>query len=284
MFTTQSNLLSKSGLSIAQANALLAGKGVLAGLGEAFLNTENKYGVNAFWSIAQARLETGNGTSKIARDKNNYFGIGAYDEDPYNMAYAYDSGAACIEKYGAFIKSYYLTPGGQHYNGATPAGVAKKWATDPNYATKLVAIMNDMADAAGSDNTADTASTPAPQQSSGTAHRVQSGENLTVISGKYGTTIDAFVSANKSKYPSITRDYIQAGWDLIVPGSSQVSAPTNDGLYITVPAGSAGYIINLANKYGTSRSQLKAWNVSKYPRFDENDSGYIQAGWVVRVR
>lgn len=47
-------------------------------------------------------------------------------------------------------------------------------------------------------------------------HKVAAGENLTQISKKYGTTINAIVVANKKKYPKITANYIVTGWELIV--------------------------------------------------------------------
>lgn len=47
-------------------------------------------------------------------------------------------------------------------------------------------------------------------------HTVKAGENLTVISEKYKTSIDKIVKDNKKKYPKITRDYIQTGWKLKV--------------------------------------------------------------------
>lgn len=47
-------------------------------------------------------------------------------------------------------------------------------------------------------------------------HTVKSGENLTVISQKYNTTIQTILTKNINKYPKITADYIQTGWVLDV--------------------------------------------------------------------
>lgn len=51
--------------------------------------------------------------------------------------------------------------------------------------------------------------------------------------------------------------------------------------YITVPSGPAGYLGNLAAKYGTSVAQLVNWNKAKYPTMSAN---VVQAGWVIRVK
>lgn len=47
-------------------------------------------------------------------------------------------------------------------------------------------------------------------------HTVVAGETLTSIAAKYSTSVQAIVEANRQKYPSITEDYIQAGWKLTV--------------------------------------------------------------------
>ena len=45
-------------------------------------------------------------------------------------------------------------------------------------------------------------------------YTVRSGDNLTFISKRYGTTINDIVNKNKAKYPKITPNYIQIGWVL----------------------------------------------------------------------
>ena len=53
---------------------LLEGTG-MEGLGEAFVEMEQEYGVNALFAIAVARTESGLGNSKLAINKNNFFGM-----------------------------------------------------------------------------------------------------------------------------------------------------------------------------------------------------------------
>lgn len=108
----------------------------MQGLGQSFIDVEGRDSINAFWGMAQAIEETGWGVSAIAEDKNNLFGITAYDSNPYGNASSYHSPADCVEYWGNFLKKHYLTPGGSYYVSATPAGVARHWASDPNYAAQ----------------------------------------------------------------------------------------------------------------------------------------------------
>lgn len=47
-------------------------------------------------------------------------------------------------------------------------------------------------------------------------HKVVAGDTLTSIAKKHGTTVNAIILANKSKYPKIKASYIVAGWELTV--------------------------------------------------------------------
>ncbi|MBE6825834.1 MAG: LysM peptidoglycan-binding domain-containing protein [Ruminococcus sp.] len=47
-------------------------------------------------------------------------------------------------------------------------------------------------------------------------HHVSSGDTLTKIASKYGVTVEEIVTKNRKQYPSITADYIEAGWTLRV--------------------------------------------------------------------
>lgn len=48
-------------------------------------------------------------------------------------------------------------------------------------------------------------------------HKVVSGDTLSAIARKYGTTVAKIVTANKGKYPKITANYIVIGWTLTIP-------------------------------------------------------------------
>ena len=63
----------------------------LAGKGATFKEAEERYGVNALYLMAHSALESAWGRSQIARDKNNFFGIAAYDTSPYLSAKSFDN-------------------------------------------------------------------------------------------------------------------------------------------------------------------------------------------------
>ena len=101
------NLASPAGISVADAKAFLKGKGILSGKEETFIAAAKANNVNEIYLMAHACLETGNGTSKLARGVNyngttvyNMFGIGAVDSDPIGKgsAYAYNMGWTTPEK------------------------------------------------------------------------------------------------------------------------------------------------------------------------------------------
>lgn len=75
-----------NGVSASALNEYLEGKGVLEGQAEAFIEAANRHGLSELYLVAHAILETGNGTSALARGIEvngttvyNMFGIGAFD-------------------------------------------------------------------------------------------------------------------------------------------------------------------------------------------------------------
>lgn len=255
MFNTNSNLLTKSGLSVDQINALLAGHGKLQGLGQAFIDVEDRDGVNAFWGMAQAIEETGWGTSAIAEDKNNLFGITAYDSNPYGDASSYVSPAACVEYWGDFIKRAYLTPGGSYYVSPTPAGVARHWATDPNYAAQVVAIMNTLVARSGATVTPEPVATHSSAPASG-VYVVQRGDNMSLIAQKLGLSLGQLESLNPGAgHPSGNFNNIWPGDDLRV---NTTTGSGNGTEFYTVVSGDNLSVI--AERHGLSLAQIESLN------------------------
>jgi beta-N-acetylglucosaminidase len=145
-----------SGISAEAIDRAFAGTG-LAGTGAYFKQIETQIPsppsplanggtsgarvMNGLYLAAHAAWETGWGTSRIFRDKNNLFGYGAYDHDPYNSAYTFASVKDCIFYAANKIKDNYLTPGGKFYNGPTLKGMNVKYASDPNWHKGIAQIM-----------------------------------------------------------------------------------------------------------------------------------------------
>lgn len=136
---------------------LLAGAGVLKGQGTTFAGAEATYGgPNAVLMIAHAFLESGRGTSQYARERNNIFGIAAFDDDP-DEATRFASIADCVNYYAGWVTRQWLHPWGNRWAGAPtlaamnrgrelPDGTRLPYATDPEWAQKIVNIANELLD------------------------------------------------------------------------------------------------------------------------------------------
>lgn len=244
-YNINSNILTKSGYNTTQLQAaeraFSPGEGYHDDVWQAIVDAENKYGLNALFILAHADVESAHGNSYYAKTRNNLFGFNAIDSDP-DQASSYSSQAASIDFYANFLKQYYLTPGAVYYNGATPHGIFVKYSSSHDAeANTVVQIMNALQSHI-TGQPAPSAPAPAPASptnaAAGTVH-VNSGDNLTRISvARPGTNPDMWVNANKGKYPQITRDYIQAGWDLIIPGGNpSQAAPSNAPQYRVAKSG-----------------------------------------------
>lgn len=139
------DLRQPSGLRAENLEQFLQGS-ALAGLGQTFIEAEARHGINARYFCAHAVLESGWGTSRIACDKKNLFGFGAYDKDPYRYARTFQSYAECIDVVAAYIADNYLSPVGKYYHGSHLVGMNKKYATDRKWAEKIARLMDKIPD------------------------------------------------------------------------------------------------------------------------------------------
>ena len=90
---------------------------------EYFYYTEKQYGINGVFLAAVAIHESGWGASTIASNKNNLFGYGAYDSNPYGGAYEFTDYSEGIDLLGRVFVKYYLNPAGTKiYDGNIAAG------------------------------------------------------------------------------------------------------------------------------------------------------------------
>lgn len=146
-----------SGLSLEQFKKIFANdsrdkKKIFENNAQYFYYAEKQYNVNGVFIAAVAIHESGWGGSAIASDKNNLFGYGAYDRNPYNSAYSFSSYAEGIDLLARVFAKYYLNPPGTtiydgnkadgcYYHGATLSGVNVKYATDKNWANGVYSWM-----------------------------------------------------------------------------------------------------------------------------------------------
>ena len=119
---------------------------------EYFYYVERQYNINGIFVAAVGVHESAWGTSKIAINKNNLFGYGAYDSNPYNGAYTFSNFSESIDLISRVLVKYYLNPAGTniyggekavgtYFNGYTISAINTKYATDKNWANKVYSYM-----------------------------------------------------------------------------------------------------------------------------------------------
>lgn len=138
-----------SGLTLEQFKKILTDNKdtnkIFANNAEYFYYIEKQYNINGVFVAAVGIHESAWGTSKIARDKNNLFGYGAYDSNPYHGAYQFSDYSESIDLIARVFVKYYINPkgtsiyggekaAGTYYNGPTLSGINTRYASDKNWA------------------------------------------------------------------------------------------------------------------------------------------------------
>ena len=125
---------SKSAITAKELEYCFEGTG-LEGTGKAFVKAEMVSGINAMFMASLAMNESGMGRSSLARNKNNLFGFGANDGNPYGDAYSFDSKDECIMYVAKFLREHYVD--GSYYRGGTIPAVNSVYASDPDWSWKV---------------------------------------------------------------------------------------------------------------------------------------------------
>ncbi|KZE97088.1 Beta-N-acetylglucosaminidase [Geobacillus stearothermophilus] len=159
------DLTKRSGATADTLNQFLKGKGILENQGQSFIEAAVRYGLNDVYLLSHALLETGNGTSELAKGIEyngkivyNMYGIGAYDgnaiEEGAKFAYEhgwFDPKTAIIEG-ASFIGNDYIKSGQNtlykmRWNPEAMEKLRKadhQYATDIAWAAKQVRTMYDL--------------------------------------------------------------------------------------------------------------------------------------------
>jgi len=157
-----SNLKTKTNYTASDINKLYtlmgASNSMLAGKGATFKAAEQKYGVNALYLVAHSALESAWGKSNIAKAKNNFFGIAAYDSSPYTSATKFDNVDAGILGAARWINEKYLSnssyPARGAHLGNKVSGMNVNYATAPHWGESIASIMFDANEKLGKVNLA----------------------------------------------------------------------------------------------------------------------------------
>ena len=121
-------------------NAKTQSNSKLRGIGQALKDAEEKYGINALIILGVAINESGWGTSTIAQQKNNLFGIKAYDSNTSAADVFATPGDSVIEFAKNYMSKGYTNPADwRHFGGLLgnkSLGTNVKYASDPFWGEK----------------------------------------------------------------------------------------------------------------------------------------------------
>ncbi|MGY3750018.1 LysM peptidoglycan-binding domain-containing protein [Vagococcus acidifermentans] len=263
-------------------------------------------GLYASVMIAQACLESGYGTSTLSSAPNyNLFGIkGSYNGQSVRMKTwevingknvyinadfrKYPSYSESFQDNANLLKTTSFSPGNYFYSGAWKANtnsyrdatawLTGRYATDPNYGTKLnniiqqfnltqydtpsTGVVTPPTDNSGSLIGTGTGSTTNVDKNT-SSYTVKRGDTLSGIASRYGVTV-----ANLKSWNGLKSDLIFVGQTLTIKGgnnntgstgstSSGNSGSTASGSY-KVKSGDTLY--GIASRYGVTVANLKSWN------------------------
>ncbi|AYE33874.1 glucosaminidase domain-containing protein [Clostridium septicum] len=138
-FRTKTNYTASQLNSYINRNAKANSK--LRGLGDVFIESQNKYGVNPLLMLGVAINESAFGTSNIALTKNNLFGIAAYDFSPGESANSFQTPGDSVREFAKnYISRGYADPADWRYFGGylgnKALGANVKYASDPYWGEK----------------------------------------------------------------------------------------------------------------------------------------------------
>lgn len=124
---------------------------------EFFYEIEQAYNINGIFLASIGIHESNWGKSTIAQQKKNLFGYGSYDASAFESSYSFESYRYGIELVAKVLVKYYLNPSGtpiydgetavgSYYNGNTVEAVNIRYASDPNWASKVYRTMETLYD------------------------------------------------------------------------------------------------------------------------------------------
>lgn len=126
---------------------------MMRGMGATFLKAGQQYGLDPRYLIAHAAEETGWGTSDIAKKKNNFFGIGAFDNSPMESAFTFNEGGGSAAEKGIMGGAKWIA---ENYYGKGRTTLDKMhqagYATNSDWASNIASIMKNAPNGSGSIN------------------------------------------------------------------------------------------------------------------------------------
>ena len=127
-FTT--DVSSRTNFTYEDLVKITAGTG-LEGIELAAIQAEEKYSVNSLFILSLAAHESGWGTSPLARNRNNLFGICAYDTNTDAASY-FSTRSECVDYFGRLISKEYFAKGRKNL-----WSINEIYASDTTWASKV---------------------------------------------------------------------------------------------------------------------------------------------------
>ena len=140
---------SQSNYSDSELNTMINGRvdatSKMRDLGATFTDYQNTYGTNALLMTGVAANESAWGTSSISQNKNNLFGLKAYDSSPSESAASYADVRDCVKDFSeGYMSRGYLNPTDWRCHGAflgnKGSGINVKYASDPYWGEKAANV------------------------------------------------------------------------------------------------------------------------------------------------
>ena len=143
-YSEYTDIGANSSLSVEDMNRIIdyyeskIGETGFSGHGSAFIKAAEATGLNPIYIFAHASVESGYGTSYLARTRHNYFGINAVDSNPGAadvMGSSVDEG---IMAGAQWIKKHYYSNGYTTLASMQAAG----YASNPSWSSDIVSVAN----------------------------------------------------------------------------------------------------------------------------------------------
>lgn len=260
MYDISSNLLTKTGLSAGQLQAvetaMSPNNGYHADFWQAVVDAENTYDLNALFILAHADVESAHGTSDYAVLRNNLFGFNAVSSEP-DLASSYSSQAVSVHDYADFLSTHYLKQGEEYWGGAaTPHGIFVYYSSSHDAeAEEVVGIMNTLSRSVTTMPAPNL--TEAPASATGETYSVQPGDNMSTIAKAHNLSLSQLEQMNpQAGHPAGNFGVIWPRDTLTISGISP--NPVYDVQYVTVESGDNLSVI--AHRAGINLLQIKALN------------------------
>ncbi|WAH36758.1 glucosaminidase domain-containing protein [Alicyclobacillus dauci] len=258
------------------------------GLGGSYVYAQNTYGVDANYLVSHSIEECGWTGSYFSTEQNNLYGYGAYDSTP-NAAGMFPSADYAIRFQAWEVRNNYLTPGASHYVAPTLTGMNHNYATDPQWASNIAALMNEVASSVNDSvqsyhQFTSSTSAPAPKSTDEPVFYLN-GASGTVLANSTYSGLPYYSDPGTGEAHMFYGQTIQVGsaGTNVVTLQLYLNKTMNSGLQVDGQFGPATKqaVLNFQSKYGLAQSGT--WNYGLWKTYIEPSYSVIPTGTNVHI-